>query len=458
MAIETPSPESAAPRAAWHPDPVHHHELRWWDGRTWTDHVADGSTTATDPLTPPTAEGPDVRAIVARHRGSLDGGPVFLAPHVPERRLAGALGGYARGVDPADVVVLVDSSLRGNGKTGMVLTGDRLVAHEVMQTRELGLDELGEVSTSGSRLRVDGTDLVLAGSTETAEALAALLRDLAGAHPATAVTAPPVAPSGELVRPQAVGETTERSDDGPADRPPRLGTALGHLAFGALLGAWPVIAAMTMTGDDCERNGWMVECVSQGGSTRVETTIALPLVAVLALLAVANLLRGFVLLAGTARTLAVRRVVAWSIDAAGWLVLAGLLAAVVPEGSSGAAAVVSLTGLAVYFTWGNATGQTLGRRLLDVAVVRHDRRGDTDAPLSMEAARAAAPGWAKGALRTLVGCSSIVYLIAHLWALWNAEDRTLGDLAAGTSVVAVAGERRSDDGRDRAVPTAGGGS
>ena len=34
---------------AWHPDPTGRHELRWWDGAAFTDQVADGGTTSTDP-------------------------------------------------------------------------------------------------------------------------------------------------------------------------------------------------------------------------------------------------------------------------------------------------------------------------------------------------------------------------------------------------------------------------
>ncbi len=43
--------------AAWHPDPTGHHELRYWDGTQWTEHVSDGGVQSTSPLTPP--EEPD---------------------------------------------------------------------------------------------------------------------------------------------------------------------------------------------------------------------------------------------------------------------------------------------------------------------------------------------------------------------------------------------------------------
>ena len=32
----------------WYPDPSGRHELRYWDGGAWTDHVSDHGVTATD--------------------------------------------------------------------------------------------------------------------------------------------------------------------------------------------------------------------------------------------------------------------------------------------------------------------------------------------------------------------------------------------------------------------------
>lgn len=36
--------------ALWHPDPLERHELRYWDGSKWTEHVADAGVTAVDPV------------------------------------------------------------------------------------------------------------------------------------------------------------------------------------------------------------------------------------------------------------------------------------------------------------------------------------------------------------------------------------------------------------------------
>ncbi len=38
--------------ANWHPDPMGRHQLRYWDGAVWTDHVSDNGVTGTDPLQP----------------------------------------------------------------------------------------------------------------------------------------------------------------------------------------------------------------------------------------------------------------------------------------------------------------------------------------------------------------------------------------------------------------------
>ena len=47
--------------AAWLPDPAGTHELRWWNGSTWTEHVSDAGTQALDPPAtgfPPPADAP----------------------------------------------------------------------------------------------------------------------------------------------------------------------------------------------------------------------------------------------------------------------------------------------------------------------------------------------------------------------------------------------------------------
>jgi uncharacterized protein (AIM24 family) len=47
--------------ANWHPDPTGRHELRYWDGTQWTEHVSDRGAVATDPLEPTPVPADDFR-------------------------------------------------------------------------------------------------------------------------------------------------------------------------------------------------------------------------------------------------------------------------------------------------------------------------------------------------------------------------------------------------------------
>lgn len=42
-------PSQARPPAGWYADPGRRHELRFWDGKGWTEHVSDGGERGIDP-------------------------------------------------------------------------------------------------------------------------------------------------------------------------------------------------------------------------------------------------------------------------------------------------------------------------------------------------------------------------------------------------------------------------
>ena len=50
--IATPVVEQVpvATPAGWHPDPMARHELRYWDGASWSEHVSDHGTPSVDPI------------------------------------------------------------------------------------------------------------------------------------------------------------------------------------------------------------------------------------------------------------------------------------------------------------------------------------------------------------------------------------------------------------------------
>lgn len=44
-----PPPTGLSSAPAWRPDPTLRHELRYWDGTTWTGHVSDSGVVSTEP-------------------------------------------------------------------------------------------------------------------------------------------------------------------------------------------------------------------------------------------------------------------------------------------------------------------------------------------------------------------------------------------------------------------------
>jgi len=47
---------TVSPPPNWYVDPTGRHETRYWDGFTWTAHVADGATSGVDPLVQPAGD------------------------------------------------------------------------------------------------------------------------------------------------------------------------------------------------------------------------------------------------------------------------------------------------------------------------------------------------------------------------------------------------------------------
>ncbi|MEL6770889.1 MAG: hypothetical protein AAFP18_07475 [Bacteroidota bacterium] len=52
---------------------------------------------------------------------------LYVAPEIPRGKLQGALGDYAKGVHPNDVLALYDATRLGSAKDGVVFLADRLV-------------------------------------------------------------------------------------------------------------------------------------------------------------------------------------------------------------------------------------------------------------------------------------------------------------------------------------------
>ncbi|MFQ5569589.1 MAG: hypothetical protein ACE5G0_07930 [Rhodothermales bacterium] len=52
---------------------------------------------------------------------------LYVAPHIPEKKVRNALHDYARSMQPEDVIALFDATLMGSGKDGAVFAIDRFI-------------------------------------------------------------------------------------------------------------------------------------------------------------------------------------------------------------------------------------------------------------------------------------------------------------------------------------------
>lgn len=77
--------DSTGHEAAWYPDPWGRHELRWFDGTTWTEHVSSHGRQHVDPPTGAAktvvgSQSPEkVQRQVERHRNAAGGGAASFA-------------------------------------------------------------------------------------------------------------------------------------------------------------------------------------------------------------------------------------------------------------------------------------------------------------------------------------------------------------------------------------------
>ena len=72
--------DSSAASADWYPDPVGRHQYRYWDGASWTHHVADDGKASVDPLAQAPGTVASTTAAVAGH----DSKPSNKSAHVQE--------------------------------------------------------------------------------------------------------------------------------------------------------------------------------------------------------------------------------------------------------------------------------------------------------------------------------------------------------------------------------------
>lgn len=86
---------------------------------------------------------------------------VFVAPHIPRKKLLGALDSYGEGLRTQDVVVLIDDTVFGGAREGVLITEAQIrgkAKFESVDTRLLGC--LTQITAHGAHVRIHGEPFI----------------------------------------------------------------------------------------------------------------------------------------------------------------------------------------------------------------------------------------------------------------------------------------------------------
>lgn len=93
---------------------------------------------------------PSNEEIIARHGAGIQDPKIWFAPNIPAKKLQGAIHSYAQTVYPDDVLMLVDNTIWGGCGDGMLITRDRLYAHDIAESgKVMGISEIKTVNVIG---------------------------------------------------------------------------------------------------------------------------------------------------------------------------------------------------------------------------------------------------------------------------------------------------------------------
>ncbi|UGB37247.1 J domain-containing protein [Frateuria soli] len=83
---------------------------------------------------------------------------VYIFPHIPMKKLSGAISAYAPSIDPLEVLVLLDDTVFGGAREGMIVTRDGLYAKQKFEEpRHIHWRNIRKVEPeTNSRVRVNG--------------------------------------------------------------------------------------------------------------------------------------------------------------------------------------------------------------------------------------------------------------------------------------------------------------
>ncbi|MCA7024937.1 MULTISPECIES: DnaJ domain-containing protein [Stenotrophomonas] len=131
-----------------------------FDQRKASSH--SGSRSPPPPEAQPSAEAaaPDVAPILLKPEWEWFHDNVYARPKIPLKKLEGAISSYALSVAPRDVLVLLDDTVFGGAKEGLLVTGDAIYCKQKFETPRRMLFRDIRLVDSGpdSRVMINGSE------------------------------------------------------------------------------------------------------------------------------------------------------------------------------------------------------------------------------------------------------------------------------------------------------------
>ncbi|WP_170288323.1 J domain-containing protein [Marilutibacter maris] len=133
-------------------------ELRARMGQEAPDRPAHGAPTPKRAAPVPDTQ--DAATVLLKPDWKWVHDKVYARPNIPHKKLDGAISSYAPGVSPGDVIVLLDDTLFGGAKEGLLVTNDAVYCKQKLDNpRQIAFRDIRQVEPgTHSRVLINGAE------------------------------------------------------------------------------------------------------------------------------------------------------------------------------------------------------------------------------------------------------------------------------------------------------------
>ncbi len=85
---------------------------------------------------------------------------IYITPNIPEKLVLNAINAYSIKVDPREVIILIDNTVLGNGKTGCLICDERIVFRDSFSSADAyEYSKIKSLEASKTKIKLNGSDV-----------------------------------------------------------------------------------------------------------------------------------------------------------------------------------------------------------------------------------------------------------------------------------------------------------